>query len=167
MVHGVVPFFLKFQKNLPRGAGFFFPDRLKKKKASFFFFFDRLQKPRQKKPPTNWTTSTGNLRRLSLKYLLAAQCAFYRYFETPSCTFENFHHIFISHTYRTMKSSFSEFREKVEGGYQNTCKSAHLSVSLLLPRFIIIIPQPGPLGTRPVGLVAAFINPVLGTGLPL
>ena len=48
---------------------------------------------------------------------------FYRYFDTPSRTFQNFHHILISHRYRTMKSSFLEFREKVEGGYQNTCKT--------------------------------------------
>ena len=41
---------------------------------------------------------------------------FYRYFDTPSCTFQIFHHIFISYTYRTMKSLFFQFREKVEGG---------------------------------------------------
>ena len=48
---------------------------------------------------------------------------FTRYGDTSSRTFQNFPHIFISHTYRTMKSSFLEFREKVERGYQNTCKN--------------------------------------------
>ena len=51
-----------------------------------------------------------------------------RYFHTPPITFQNFHHIFISYTYRTMKSSFFQFREKVEGGYQNTCKMTHVDL---------------------------------------
>ena len=53
---------------------------------------------------------------------------FCTYFDTPSYTFQNFRHIFILHTYRTMKSSFFECDEKVEGGCQNTCetKTSHV-----------------------------------------
>ena len=64
---------------------------------------------------------------------------FCRYFDTPSLTFQNFHHIFISHTYRTMKSSFLEICEKVEGGCQNTCKKDCMKIKLYEPIYCMKI----------------------------